>query len=1389
MPAFAGDPAFSDPANVTPAPSWAVGQANRSPKLDVLPGFQQPPKGFGVVPFFWWLGDPLTKERLGWILEQMSGMGISDYQINYAHDDNGGAHSFGRTYPSDPPLYSEAWWKLVGWFMQEAKKQGSSVSLSDYTLGLEAGYSADEVVREHPEVQGMTLRVGRDGKVAPAVVPNSINPMHPMAGKWYAGKFFGQFERRFPGEAGKGFNFFFSDELNFGVPGNLLWSANFAEEFKKRKGYDITPELPALFKDIGPRTPKVRMDYGDVMVSLSEEGYFKPIFDWHQQRGMTMGTDHCGRGQDVAEFGDYFRTHRWYQGPGADQPNMGKNLIKAKVNASIAHLYERPRVWLEGYYSSGWGTPAAGLVDATFVNFVRGYNLLTFHGMYYSTHGGYWEWAPPDNTFRMPYWKHTRSFMECVQRLSYILTQGYHRCDVAILYPVAAMEAGMDGKEAAKTAFDTAEKLYRKGVDFDFMDYESLDRAKIVGKELHVSGEAYRVLVLPAMKAIRHSTLQKALEFHRAGGIVLAPGALPEASDRIGRDDPEVAAMVKELFPEGPTKDVFAQLPGRDYEGPGEVQHRKLGKRDLYAVYNAPKGAECYFRATGEVELWDPWTGATKPLAVTSQTAEGTKLKLPLTQTEIQLIVFSPGKPQIATASPAEVAPSKIAVGGDWEFELKPTLDNRFGDFRLPVTEADKIIGPEARIFRHAVEQGDAAAWRTGSFDDSQWERVTYGFGPQFWLLGPLPEEAAELAKLARVNPQEPVTVGGKAYSWRPYSFSWRMGLEGDPGHQGFHGLKESVTDHFICLGKSAWVSNEHKYKPEPEGNHYYLWTSATVDRETTARILASVRTEGKPPHASNMLTPASVFLNGTKVDNLETPVTLRAGANPLLVHYSQAGRGYFVMKREGPEQKPQERTPLAMSWYDDASVIRFDVHCGSRPAEWFRFVAPPGFRAMTFAAKGKVEAWADGQPMRAVGADRYEAAAPLSSPAVVALRITPEPGVSGGSVLNDPIRLDCVPGLMALGDWSKNSALECYSGGAWYRKTVTLTPEQTRGAVTLDLGKVCASAEVRVNGQPAGIRIAPPWTFDITKLAKAGENRIEVLVCSTLGNHYMTIPTHYRKYQREDQTAGLLGPVTIEIKVSNTPPNHSTSETDALPTGGRLEKTVVEGRTLTLKIPAKPAPGKPWLWVGEFGGHLGAFEDGLVAAGWHVAYVGASNMFGSPRAMAIWEKVYAELVGRRGLAAKPALLGISRGGMYVTAWARLHPDRVGILYLDNAVCDARSWPGGIQLTARGVGSAVDWNLYKQEFNFATDDEAEAKSIRPVDGLEPLIKKNVLLVSVHGTADRAVPFVDNTAPVVALWEKNGGRVKVFPKEGGDHHPHGLKDPRPLIDLFCDEMKK
>jgi hypothetical protein len=1141
------------------------------------------------VGFYWWLGDPLTKERIAWQLDQLKDKGIAGLQVNYAHSDQGG-QTWGLTYPSDPPLFSEPWWELFGWFLKEARKRGMSVSLSDYTLGPGQGWYFDEILRENPGMRGASLDKSiracpggqpcslelpqppvsvsgyrlQNGTIVPGsgidlrarvagstvqwtppdgewqvvgvyavVKPFSLDPMHPRSGPKVVEKFFQRFEDRNPGESGKGLNFFFSDELDFGVRG-WLWNGALAAEFRKRKGYDIVPELAGLFVDIGPRTPKLRLDYSDVMVSLEEEGFFRPLYEWHRSRGMLFGCDHGGRGRDVTEFGDYFRTQRWMTGPGNDQPRLAADIIKNKVASSIAHLYERPRTWLEGFYGSGWGTTTPALTEATLRNFAMGHNLLTLHGLYYATRGGWWEWAPPCNHFRMPYWTHMGEFLRMTEHLSYLLSQGVHRTDVAIVYPVAPVEAGMGGKESVDAAFGLGMHLYRQGIDFDFIDFESLARARIRNRQLLVSGEEYRVLILPAMRAARHSTIRKALEFQRAGGIVMALGALPEASDRAGRDDPELLAMVREAFrspaSRAATPEQIAETIGRAFprdfnclDTGGEqpnVLHRRIGPRDVYMVYGADKGSECGFRAGGKVELWNPWTGGTAPLPVVSQSRAGTRIRMPLGEDEAQLIVFSPGKPELLSRAIPEEPVRSIAVDGPWEFELKPTLDNRFGDFRLPAS--DGPIAAEAWRFRYADEVALDPGWLSPAFDDSNWKTVTHSYGPRFWKLGPLPENAdlaaleAELVRARQIDPANK--------SWQPYEFSMRWGVENDPGHQGYHGLKGEVSDDFIALGAPKIKPTTIEYEREAGGSRYYLWTSVSSPAAGEARAVAGG------------MTPVKAWLNGAPIE-VPGPVRLRAGANPLLLRYDGPGRGHVVLIAADAPRDWMQAYPLAMTWFNRPGLLPFDTRPQApQPAGWYRFTSPPGLRAMTIIAQGTVRAWAGGRELaigparpRDDGSHEYKGtvSAVVPEPVLVAIRVEQERGSYGGAALPEPLSLDCGPGLITAGDWSKIDGLSSYSGGAWYRKTVALSEKDARGEVWLNLGDVVSTAEVHVNGKPAGIKVAPPWKVDVSKLVRPGHNRVEILVYNTLANHYQTIPTRYRG----SAVSGLLGPVSLEVK------------------------------------------------------------------------------------------------------------------------------------------------------------------------------------------------------------------------------------------------------------------
>ena len=234
--------------------------------------------------------------------------------------------------------------------------------------------------------------------------------------------FYQKFEDQNKGSA-KGLNYFFNDELQVGLE-KFAWNKDFYLEFFKRKGYNLFDVLPAMWTEMGNVTPKVRIDYADVRMALMEERYFEPIYNWHTQRGIIFGCDNHGRGLDPHAYGDYFRATRWYSAPGHDTPGGRADVIKGKVSSSIAKLYQRPRVWLEAYHSLGWGATPERLMFATRENYLYGCTLFNLHGLYYSTYGSHWEWAPPCYHFRMPYWAHMGTFLKYFDRLSYLMSQG-----------------------------------------------------------------------------------------------------------------------------------------------------------------------------------------------------------------------------------------------------------------------------------------------------------------------------------------------------------------------------------------------------------------------------------------------------------------------------------------------------------------------------------------------------------------------------------------------------------------------------------------------------------------------------------------------------------------------------------------------------------------------------------------------------------------------------------------------------------------------------------------------------------------------------------------------------------------------------------------------------
>ena len=120
-----------------------------------------------------------------------------------------------------------------------------------------------------------------------------------------------------------------------------------------------------------------------------------------------------------------------------------------------------------------------------------------------------------------------------------------------------------------------------------------------------------------------------------------------------------------------------------------------------------------------------------------------------------------------------------------------------------------------------------------------------------------------------------------------------------------------------------------------------------------------------------------------------------------------------------------------------------------------------------------------------------------------------------------------------------------------------------------------------------------------------------------------------------------------------------------------------LDGVKCMVVTPESAAQGKPWIWRARFWGHEPQTDIALLAKGFHVAYIDVAGLFGSPKAVTIWDRFYVYLTEIHGFAKKPVLEGMSRGGLIVYNWAEKNPDKVACIYADAPICDIKNWPYG----------------------------------------------------------------------------------------------------------------
>ena len=433
------------------------------------------------------------------------------------------------------------------------------------------------------------------------------------------------------------------------------WTAGFAEEFQKRRGYDIRPWLPVLVGCVvesEEMTDRFLWDMRQTVSELTLSCYIDRLRELIAPYGVQFSCEPYGRlCVDQLTYGgrgDFpiceFWTERKIQGPFPTFSDYW--YMSMKGLASVANTYGKSRVGAEAFTGArGWVDHPyliKGMGDEAFCNGVSQYIFhLSAHQPYDHMKPGltHRKWGQHFNRHQT-WWEFGKPYFDYVTRCQFLLQQGRRVVDVACLY-----------HEGAPLNFNEIHFEFPGGHDYDFCSSEIIQQMEVEdGLIVLPSGVKYRYLVLPKSGQLTLPTACKVDELHKAGASVYAqepivgtPGleGYPEANDSVKQ-----MAAKWPLLPSGSWHEVFAQEKLEpDFEGNGiRWIHRRTKDADIYFLANSKRESikrECSFRVTGRTpQLWDPETGRTFGIPVVRQTNGCTTARIEFEPWQSWFVVF-----------------------------------------------------------------------------------------------------------------------------------------------------------------------------------------------------------------------------------------------------------------------------------------------------------------------------------------------------------------------------------------------------------------------------------------------------------------------------------------------------------------------------------------------------------------------------------------------------------------------------------------------------------------------------------------------------------------------------------------------------------------------------
>ncbi len=372
----------------------------------------------------------------------------------------------------------------------------------------------------------------------------------------------------------------------YGVEGARMWTDDFNEVFAEMFGEDINPVLyyAAMWYDIGDKTTEARDRLNAVRTEMFAKNYIGQINDWCEEHGIDLMGHMLFEDTDnpVPLEGDLMYAFKYQSVPTVDViDGYGMTEDYYKIISSSAYNWDKALVGSETYGAMGANMPVSHLYKCAMDLYAKGINVIVPHAVWYDGKNNVV--YPPELSWRNEkYAAELPIYNDYVSRLAVMLQSGRHVADVAVLYPIDTLEydytfnggygAAADSNYIALTAL-LSETLR---LDFTYLHPSVIDeKVSVKGSTLHLDNEVnyedYRVMVLPSIRVISLSNLQKIYDFYKAGGVVISVGSLPYLATEAGETD-EVVKLITEMFGVDPRTGASQRIEKTNEAG-GKLYH------------------------------------------------------------------------------------------------------------------------------------------------------------------------------------------------------------------------------------------------------------------------------------------------------------------------------------------------------------------------------------------------------------------------------------------------------------------------------------------------------------------------------------------------------------------------------------------------------------------------------------------------------------------------------------------------------------------------------------------------------------------------------------------------------------------------------------------------